>query len=100
MQSSAFLSYRKRRREAVLRKMAAMRAAKERRRLERGPREDEPKLKVMRHPHLSWAVRDELSGDVVWMPMLSARDVYRRISVLLKFYQPRKAPNRVGSGCT
>lgn len=88
MQSSAFLSYRKRRREAVLRKMAVMRAAKERKRLKLGPREDEPKMKIVRHPFLSWAVRDELSGQVCWMPMLSARDVFRRITVLLKFYEP------------
>lgn len=90
MKGDVFLSYRKRRRERVLRKMATMRAAKERKRIERGPCEDEPKMHVVRHPHLSWAVRDDLSGEVVWLEMKSARDVYRRVSVLLKYYEPRK----------
>ncbi len=91
MNTQVFFGARKRRRERVLRKMATMRAAKERRRMERGPREDEPhRGPIVRHPHLSWAVRDDLSGDVVWMEMKSARDTFRRVTVLLKFYQPGK----------
>lgn len=90
MNRDVFLSYRKRRRARVLRKMATMRAAKERKRIARGPRDDEPKMRMVRHPNLSWAVRDELSGEVIWMDIVSARDVYRRVSVLLKHYQPTK----------
>jgi hypothetical protein len=87
---SVFFSVRKQRREKILRKMAAMRAAKERRRMEREPREEEPRGLMVRHPYLSWAVRDDLSGEVVWMEMKSARDTFRRVTVLLKHYQPRK----------
>jgi hypothetical protein len=88
MNSLSFFGARKRRRERMLRKMANMRAAKERKRLARGPVENEPKYRVVRHPHLSWAVRDDLSGVIVWMPMRSARDTFRRVSALLKYYQP------------
>ena len=88
MNPGVFFSARNRRRERVLRKMANMRAAKERKRLERGPRETEPRGRLVRHPHLSWAVRDELSGEIVWMEMKSARDTFRRVTVLLKFYLP------------
>jgi len=86
MKRDVFLTYRKRRRERVLRKMAAMRAAKERKRMARSPSEDEPKMK--RTTCLSWAVRDDLSGQVEWMELKSARDVFRRVTVLLKYYQP------------
>ena len=77
------------RRERLLRKMAAMRAAKERKRIERGPREEEPKMIVLRHPHLSWAMRDDLSGEIVWMSFLSVRDMARRAGLVAKFYDPR-----------
>lgn len=86
----AFFNYRKRRREAVLRKMAAMRAAKERKRLERGPIEEEPRMRTVRHPFLSWAVRDDLSGDICWMEFISIRDMLKRMSVVAKYYEPRK----------
>ena len=84
-----FFASRKRRQERMLRKMANMRAAKERKRIERGPREEEPRMKVVRYPHLSWAMRDELSGDVVWMEFQSVRDMAKRASLVAKFYQPR-----------
>lgn len=73
----------------MLRKMSAMRAAKERKRLERGPIEENPSMKIVRHPHISWAMRDDLSGDVVWMPLISIRDMARRAGMVAKFYQPR-----------
>lgn len=85
---------RNRRRERVFRKMAAMRAAKERKRLAAGPREEEPKMILVRHPHLSWAMRDDLSGDVVWMPFVSVRDIARRVSMVTRHYQPAALPNR------
>lgn len=72
----------------LAKKMAAMRSAKERKRLERGPRDEEPKMIAVRHPFISWAMRDDLSGEIVWMEMKSARDTMKRISVLLKYYQP------------
>ena len=87
---SVFFTARKRRRERILQKMAAMRAAKERKRLERGPRDEELRGPVVRHPNLSWAMRDELSGDVVWMEFQSVRDMARRAGMVAKFYQPRK----------
>jgi len=89
-QVERFSRNRKLRWEKRLRQLAQMRAAKERKRIARGPVDEPPKMKVVRHPFLSWAVRDDLSGEVCWMPMVSARDVYRRISVLLKFYQPNR----------
>lgn len=88
---SVFFSVRKRRRERMLRKMANMRAAKERKRLERGPRDDEPRGPIVRHPHLSWAMRDDLSGQVVWMEFKSLRDMTRRAGMVARFYQPSKA---------
>lgn len=82
---SVFFTARKRRRERMLRKMANMRSAKERKRLERGPRDDEPKF--VRTTGLSWAVRDDLTGEICWLPLKSARDTFRRVTVLLKYYR-------------
>jgi len=67
-----------------------MRAAKARKRLA-SPPEPEPKFKTVRYLHLSWAVRDDLSGHVEWMPLTSVRDMTRRISVLARHYQPGPA---------
>lgn len=68
--------------------MAALRAAKERKRLANGPPDDEPRRRVVRHPFLSWAMRDDLSGDVVWLEFKSVRDMTRRARVVAKYYQP------------
>jgi hypothetical protein len=87
---SVFFTTRKRRREKMLRKLSAMRATKERKRMERGPIDEYPRMKVMRHPNLSWAMRDDLSGDVVRMEFKSVRDMTNRAGVVSKFYQPRK----------
>lgn len=89
MNPDRFFKNRKARRERVLRKMATMRAAKERHRQARaaaGLLEREPKLE--RTTCLSWAVRDDITGHVEWLPLRSARDTFRRITVLLKYYQP------------
>lgn len=83
-----FFSARKRRRERILRKMAAMRAAKARKRMERDPVEKEPRMIHLRHPHLSWAMRDDLSGEVCWMEFKSVRDMERRAGMVAKFYKP------------
>lgn len=74
----------------MLRKMANMRAAKERKRLARGPHEEMPRGPIVRHPHLSWAMRDDLSGQVVWMEFKSVRDMTRRAGMVARFYQPGK----------
>ena len=68
------------------RKMAAMRAAKERKRLEREPIEEEPRM--IRTTDLSWAVRDDITSHVEWLPLKSARDTFRRVTVLLRYYHP------------
>jgi len=64
---------------------AKMRAAKERKRLENDT-EREPRME--RTTCLSWAVRDDLTGHVEWLPLKSVRDVVRRVAVLLRHYQP------------
>ena len=69
----------------MLNKLANMRAAKERKRLENDT-EREPRME--RTTFLSWAVRDDLTGHVEWLPLKSARDVVRRVAVLLRHYQP------------
>jgi hypothetical protein len=86
MRGDVFLIYRKRRRAAVLRKMAAMRAAKERKRMARGPVVEPPRM--VRTTGLSWAVRDDLTGHVEWLPLKSVRDTTRRLAVLLRHYRP------------
>lgn len=83
MNSHLFLRNLKERRERVLVKLARMRAAKERKRLERGPIELEPKL--IRSTGLSFAVRNDRTGEVVWRPLKSARDTFRRITILLRY---------------
>jgi len=74
----------------MLKKMAAWRAAKERKRIARGGVEEHPRFVAVRHPFLSWAMRDDLSGDVVWMPFVSVRDTSRRAAIVARLYQPRK----------
>ena len=86
MHRDPFLNFRKRKREAVLRKMAAMRAAKERKRLARWPRDEEPPMR--RTTGLSFGLRDEISGVVAWREFRSAREVARIVAVVLKHYQP------------
>lgn len=73
----------------MLRKMANMRAAKERKRLAAGPRDEEPRMRVVCHPYLSWAMRDDLSGEVVWMEFNGVRDMARRAALVARHYQPR-----------
>lgn len=76
----------KARRERVLRKMAAMRAAKDRHRmgnqLEPRPSVDKPA------PFLEFGVRDVRSGEAGWVPFVSLRDAMRRLAVVRKYYQP------------
>lgn len=68
----------------MLRKMAAMRAAKDRKRLA-NPVERPPILK--RFIPLQFAIRDKRNGDVSdWIDLRSMRDVARRLSVVRRFY--------------
>jgi len=83
---TASLGYRKRRRERVLRKMAAMRAAKERHRLARGPVEQEPRMK--RHYPFEIGIRVKGTTDVGWTDLKSARFAHRLAAVILRDFQP------------
>ena len=73
-------------RKRQLRKLANMRAAKERKRLARGPREEEPRM--VRGFPLEFGVRDKVTGETVWLDLRSTRDVAKRVAVVLKYYQP------------
>jgi len=73
------------RRQRVLRKMSAMRAAKERKRLDRGLCEEEPKM--VRWHHLQIGVRDKRTGETAWIDFRSVRDAARRLSVIRRYYQ-------------
>ena len=67
----------------MLRKMANMRAAKERKRLANPP-EREPEL--IRWFPLELGVRDKRTGEVAWIDLKSVRDAARRLSVIMKYY--------------
>lgn len=69
----------------MLKKMANMRAAKERKRMA-NPVEREPKLEPW-HP-LELGLRDKLTEEVAWVDFKSLRDTMRRLAVVMKFYQP------------
>lgn len=68
----------------MLRKMARMRAAKERKRLA-NPMEREPKL--VRWFPLELGVRDKRTNEVAWVDLRSIRDAAKRIAIVQKFYQ-------------
>jgi hypothetical protein len=70
-------------RQKMLRKMANMRAAKERKRLA-NPVEREPKL--VRWFPLELGVRDKRMKEFSWVDLRSVRDAAKRISVVLKNY--------------
>lgn len=72
-----------------LKKLANMRAAKARRRLERGAAgllEREPKM-VRWYP-LEVGVRDRTTGEEAWVVFKSLRDALRRLTVLVRYYEP------------
>lgn len=77
-----FLSYRKRRREAVLRKMQAMRAAKARKRMEREP-EQSPKWH--RWYRFEFGVRDKTTGEVAWHDLVSVRHAAKALGLIQKY---------------
>ena len=78
----ASFTYWKTRRDRMFRKMAAMRAAKERKRLARGPRDEEPQMQ--RFYPLEFGVRDTRTGEVAWHPLRSVRHAARALGLILK----------------
>lgn len=71
------------RKQRMLKKMANMRAAKERKRLA-NPQDHEPKFE--RWFPLELGLRDKVTGEVAWLDFKSIRDAARRLSVVTKFY--------------
>ena len=67
----------------MLRKMANMRAAKERKRMENPP-EHEPKM-VRAYP-LELGVRNKATGETAWVDLRSVRDAARRLREVLQHY--------------
>jgi hypothetical protein len=86
MRSDRLYRNRKLRRERMLQKMARLRAAKERKRLAAPPPDYPPKFK--RWYPLELGVRDKKTGEVAWVEFRSLRDAMRRLSVVLKHYEP------------
>lgn len=68
----------------MIRKMARMRAAKERKRLA-NPVEREPKM--VRWFQLEIGVRDKRTGEVAWHDFRSVRDAAKRLAMVQRFYQ-------------
>lgn len=77
-------------RDRLLRRLALMRAAKERKRLA-NPVEREPKL--ARWYPLEFGVRDKATGETAWIDLKSCRDAAKRIDVILKYYISNAKPN-------
>ena len=66
------------------RKMANMRAAKERKRLA-NPVEREPKME--RFHRFEFAVRDRMTNEVGWHDLVSVRHAAKALGLVLKFCQ-------------
>lgn len=79
----SFSRNRNARRAALLRRLAAMRAAKARLRLEKLP---EPEPRFVRSTGLSLGLRDDVSGEVAWVEFKSIRDAIRRLRVVRREY--------------
>ena len=79
-----FFNYRKARRDRVLRKMAAMRAAKERKRLARPAPVPDPERQ--RWHRLEFGVRDKLTGQTAWHDLKSVRHATIAVRLLLRHY--------------
>ena len=81
---TASFGYRKKRRQRMLDKLARMRAAKERKRLERGPVEQEPKME--RWNRYTITVNDRLTGESGTFEVRSLRNTMARLAVMLRYY--------------
>jgi len=65
-----------------------MRAAKERKRLDHGPREEVPRL-TRWHP-FEFGFREQRRPQTEsWIEFRSLRDTLRRLRIVLRYYQPR-----------
>jgi hypothetical protein len=84
MHPTASFTYRKNRREKMLRKMCNMRAAKEIKRME-NPVEREPVMQ--RYYPLEIGVRDKRTGECAWTEFRSVRDAARRLTIVQKYYE-------------
>ena len=87
MRSSFFFKNRKARRDKVLRKCAAMRAAKERNRQERIAEGWEPEPKFERYYRFEFGVRDKLTGETHFVDLKSVRHAAKALGLILKYCQ-------------
>lgn len=72
-------------RQRQLARLAAMRAAKARKRLANST-EQEPKM--LRYYPLELGVRNKVNGETAWIDLKSVRDSAKRLRIILKYYQP------------
>ena len=84
MNSLLYFKNRNSRRVRVLRKMSAMREAKERKRLANPP--DEPP-RLDRAYLLELGLRNVLTGETAWVPFKSVRDAANRLAVVRDYYE-------------
>ena len=82
MNPPLYFRNRNERRARMLRKMANMRAAKERKRLAAPPPDPEPKM-IRWHP-FEFAVRDKRTGEIAWHDLVSIRHAARALGLILK----------------
>lgn len=68
----------------MLDKLARMREAKDRKRLERGPVEQEPKME--RWNRYTITVNDRLTGESGTFEVRSLRNTMARLAVMLRYY--------------
>ena len=74
----------------LLKKMASMRAPKERKRLASAP-PPPPEPRMIPSTGLFLVVVDTMSEEVACLPLLSGRDAARRIAVILRHYRPGRS---------
>jgi len=74
----------------VEKKMAAMRAAKERKRMDRGGIDEPPRM--VRWFPLELGVRDKSTGEVAWVDLRSVRDAAKRLAIVQYLYQSAVRP--------
>jgi hypothetical protein len=82
MNGDVFFSARKARRERVLRKMANMRAAKARKRLDTPP---EPRME--KWYRFQYGVRDKTTGETHFRDLVSVRQAAKALGLILKHYR-------------
>lgn len=88
LQSPVFFKRRKQRRERVLRKMVNMRAAKERKRMERIAAGWTPEPKMERAYLLEFGVRNKATGEMAWVDLKSVRHAAKALGLVLQYYCP------------